>query len=60
MVRKCVCGLWFQVCFPDPREDPKSRSLKGVAVKYPLIARVPNNKEPEKGRFFRVQVYLKP
>ena len=27
---------------PDPREDPKSRSLKGVPIKYPLIARVPN------------------
>ena len=21
---------------PDPREDPKSRSLKGVPIKYPL------------------------
>ena len=27
---------------PDPREDPKSRSLKGVPIKYPLVARVPN------------------
>ena len=27
---------------PDPREDPKSRSLKGVLIKYPLVARVPN------------------
>ena len=28
---------------PDPREDPKSRSLKGVPIKYPLVARVPNS-----------------
>ena len=28
--------------FPGPREDPKSRSLKGVPIKYPLVARVPN------------------
>ena len=27
---------------PDPREDLKSRSLKGVPIKYPLVARVPN------------------
>ena len=27
---------------PDPREDPKSRSLNGVPIKYPLVARVPN------------------
>ena len=27
---------------PEPREDPKSRSLKWVPVKYPLVARVPN------------------
>ena len=28
--------------YPDPWEDPKSRSLKGVPIKYPLVARVPN------------------
>ena len=22
---------------PDPREDPKSRSQKGVPIKYPLV-----------------------
>ena len=27
---------------PDLREDPNSRSLKGVPIKYPLVARVPN------------------
>ena len=27
---------------PDPREHPKSRSLKGVPIKCPLAARVPN------------------
>ena len=27
---------------PDPWEDPKSRSLTGVPIKYPLVARVPN------------------
>ena len=28
---------------PDPREDPKSRSLKAVPIKYPLVVfRVPN------------------
>ena len=27
---------------PDPREDPKGRSLKGVPIKYPLVVRVPN------------------
>ena len=27
---------------PRPREDPKSRSLKGVPIKYTLVARVPN------------------
>ena len=33
--------LGFRV--QDPREDPKSSSLKGgVPVKYPLVARVPN------------------
>ena len=26
----------------DPREDLKSRSLKGVSIKYPVVARVPN------------------
>ena len=28
---------------PDPREDPQSRSLKGVPIKYPLVATVPNS-----------------
>ena len=28
--------------YPDPREDPKNRSLKGVPIKYPLVVRVPN------------------
>ena len=28
--------------YPDPWEDPKSRSLKGVPIKYPLVVRVPN------------------
>ena len=34
----------FAVVDPDPRRDPKTRSLKGVPIKYPLIlvARVPN------------------
>ena len=27
---------------PDPREDPKNRSLKGVPIKYPFVVRVPN------------------
>ena len=26
---------------PDPREDPNSRSLKGVPIKYPLVVKVP-------------------
>ena len=34
--------LGFFHRFPDPRKDPKSRSLKGVPIKYPLVARVPN------------------
>ena len=28
--------------YPDPREDPKSRSLKGVPIKDPLVGTVPN------------------
>ena len=35
-------GFAFSAYFPDPREDPKSRSLKGVPIKYPLVVRVPN------------------
>ena len=27
--------------YPDPREDPKSRSFKGVPKNYPLVARAP-------------------
>ena len=35
-------GWEIRSCNPDPREDPKSRSLKGVAIKYALVPRVPN------------------
>ena len=34
-----MCVAWN--C-PDPREDPKSRSLKGVPIKYLVVVRVPN------------------
>ena len=27
----------LMVCFPDPREDPKSRSLNGGSYKAPLV-----------------------
>ena len=27
----------FRVPFPDPREDPKSRSLNGGSYKVPLV-----------------------
>ena len=40
-------ALRFRQCAamqpPDPREDPKSRSLNGVPKTYPLVARVPNS-----------------
>ena len=32
----------FRKVYPDPRDDPKSRSLKGVPRKYPFVVRVPN------------------
>ena len=35
-------GIVVQPKHPDPREDPKCRSLKGVPIKYPLVARIPN------------------
>ena len=31
-----------KIPYPDPREDPKSRSLKRVPIRYPLVVRVPN------------------
>ena len=41
---KCL-KLLYRARAPDstfPREHPKSRSLKGVSIKYPLVAMVPN------------------
>ena len=35
-------GLAGGLIYPDPREDPKSRSRNGVPIKYPVVARVPN------------------
>ena len=38
----CLGFPWFPPNSPDPREDLKSRSLKGVPINYPLVARVTN------------------
>ena len=47
---KCILPIFYDYCTGIPllllqtlfTRDPKSRSLKGVPINYPLVARAPN------------------